>query len=636
MNSLLKNVGETVVLSKMRKPASSTKQMLDLIDSLNDGKITTLFVYNTNPSYSLPTSSNFNLAIKKAKKVVSFSSILDETAQFASYISPSSTSLESWGDIRVVPGVNSLMQPAMSPVYNTREFGDQLIATAELAEASNFAAGAKTFKDYLQASWRKLHSTERPGGSFNSFWNKSLENGGYFSDKTNRVEVSVRSAAFDQDFDVPEFGYKQVAKKAPILYPFASVRSFDGRAANRPWLHEIPDPISQLVWDAWGEVHPKTAEKHGLKQGDLVTARNYYGEVTVPVYITENVHTDIIAVPLGHGHTSYGRYAKEAGGGNAFHLLNKPAATGALALFSSRVDLARARGKSTATNVQGSSSQYDRDLARTKYKDIGEHKNGHHSDSHHADSAHGQHHEPEQMYTQREHPLYDWVMSIDLAACTGCSACVAACYAENNIPFVGKKISQEGREMSWLRIERYYDKTPSEELKVSFLPMMCQQCNNAPCEPVCPVYATYHNEEGLNAMVYNRCVGTRYCSNNCTYKVRRFNWYEYNFPEPLNWQLNPDVTKRTAGVMEKCTFCVQRINAAKDSSKDLGRFVQDGEVEPACVQSCPTKALTFGNKNNPYSKVNKKIKDERGYKILNHHINTQPSITYLEDVRYKV
>ncbi len=251
----------------------------------------------------------------------------------------------------------------------------------------------------------------------------------------------------------------------------------------------------------------------------------------------------------------------------------------------------------------------------------------------------GGHHEPKQMYTQREHPIYKWGMAVDLAACTGCSACVVACFAENNIPVVGRKAVAQGREMAWLRIERYYDtvhtESGGEELHVSFLPMMCQHCGNAPCEPVCPVYATYHSEEGLNVMVYNRCVGTRYCSNNCSYKVRRFNWGEVDFPEPLNWQLNPDVTPRSVGVMEKCTFCVQRITEAKDTAKDLGRLVEDGEIKPACVQSCPTQALTFGNLNDPKSTVSKLSHDHRAYKVLNHHLNTQPAISYLEDQKYR-
>jgi molybdopterin-containing oxidoreductase family iron-sulfur binding subunit len=286
-----------------------------------------------------------------------------------------------------------------------------------------------------------------------------------------------------------------------------------------------------------------------------------------------------------------------------------------------------------------------RDLAKTKMLTgvaaAAAHADDHHGSSYgaHGSEGHGGHHEVKQMYHQREHPLYEWGMNIDLAACTGCSACVVACYAENNIPVVGKKIVSQGREMSWIRIERYYDSVPTEsggeELKVSFLPMMCQHCQNAPCEPVCPVYATYHNEEGMNAMIYNRCVGTRYCSNNCSYKVRRFNWFQYEWPELLDWQVNPDVTKRTVGIMEKCTFCVQRIAEAKDIAKDLGRSVEDGEVTPACVQTCPTQAITFGNLKDPNSRVSKLAHGERAYKVLDHHLNTQPSVSYLEDIRYK-
>jgi molybdopterin-containing oxidoreductase family iron-sulfur binding subunit len=234
-------------------------------------------------------------------------------------------------------------------------------------------------------------------------------------------------------------------------------------------------------------------------------------------------------------------------------------------------------------------------------------------------------------------------MAIDLAACTGCAACVVACYAENNIPTVGKELCSKGREMSWLRIEKYIDteghgsdQGEGEEFTVNFLPMMCQHCNNAPCEPVCPVYATYHNEEGLNAMVYNRCVGTRYCSNNCSYKVRRFNWVDIEVPEPLSWQINPDVTKRSMGVMEKCTFCVQRIVEAKDIAKDEGRFVNDGEIQPACAQSCPTQAIVFGNLNDPDSRVSKLSGDKRAYKVLDHHINTQPAVSYLNDIKYRL
>lgn len=240
------------------------------------------------------------------------------------------------------------------------------------------------------------------------------------------------------------------------------------------------------------------------------------------------------------------------------------------------------------------------------------------------------------MYPKLEYEQYRWGMSIDLSSCIGCGACVTACYAENNIPVVGKEMVAQGREMAWLRIERYFaDESPQywdpDAPDVSFSPMLCQQCGNAPCEPVCPVYATYHNPEGLNAQVYNRCVGTRYCSNNCSYKVRRFNWSQAEWPEPLHLQLNPDVTVREAGVMEKCTFCVQRIQEGKDRAKDDNRPVRDGEITPACVQTCPTQAITFGNLEDPDSAVSQQSHSPRAYTVLE-ELNTKPAITYLKRV----
>jgi len=235
------------------------------------------------------------------------------------------------------------------------------------------------------------------------------------------------------------------------------------------------------------------------------------------------------------------------------------------------------------------------------------------------------------MYPPQRYIKHRWGMSVDLSKCIGCGACVTACYAENNIPVVGKAQVAKRREMSWIRIERFYHEDNGFDIR--FIPMLCQHCGNAPCEPVCPVYATYHNHEGLNAMIYNRCVGTRYCSNNCTYKVRRFNWFTYNWPEPLNWQLNPDVSVRTKGVMEKCTFCVQRIRFGEDRARDEERNVRDGEIIPACAQACPAKVIVFGDLKDHESTVSHLSKDERGYRVLQ-EVNTQPAITYLKKVTW--
>ena len=633
LNLIVGAVGNTVNIASMRKPKTSLQDALSILNRMDQGEIDLLMVHNTNPQFNLPADLGFEYARRKVKLVVSFSTALDETAELADLILPSNHSLEGWGDVRALPGIYSLIQPAMTPVFDTKDFGDILIELARRVEKGYLVKDSEDFYAFLKQSWQTLHSEVNVSTPFEKWWKESLERG-IFVDQSRRGDkapVRVQDSVFSLNFDSPVFSANQATDQDPVLMPFPSVKSFDGRAANRPWLQELPDPVSQVSWDAWVEIHPTTAEKFKLQQGDVVAVRNFYGEVNVPAYVTEHVNPGIVAIPMGQGHTSYGRFARElSGNGNVMTLLpgDRDSQIDSVSLLSTRVTLHRSSKRSKLVVAQGSDSQHDRHIANTRV--LGE--DGEVLKSHHDYHHHG---EVKQMYEQRKHPLYQWGMSVDLAACTGCSACIVACYAENNIPVVGKEVFSQGREMSWLRIERYMEGS-AEELKVNFLPMMCQHCNNAPCEPVCPVYATYHNEEGLNVMVYNRCVGTRYCSNNCTYKVRRFNWFEYEVPEPMNWQLNPDVTKRVAGVMEKCTFCVQRINEAKDRAKDQGRPVQDGEVQPACVQSCPTQALSFGNLNDENSKVSKLSKDDRAYKILDGHLNTQPAVSYLEDVKYKI
>jgi molybdopterin-containing oxidoreductase family iron-sulfur binding subunit len=660
LNLMLGNVGKTVILASMAKPQSSAKNLASAIDDMAAEKVDVLITYGTNPAFSFPDSFGYEFAVnkvglkggttsKKAGLVVALSSHLDETTQKADYILPLHTTLEDWGYVRPTGGSISLIQPSMRPIFETQSVGDVFLTIAANAEKNVAPSGVTTFDAFVKNNYLAATSSQA-GADTQKFWMSSLEKGGYFPEggDTAASRASVNPGAFALSFGIAPAHLKDGEL---ALYPYPSVKTFDGRAANRPWMQELADPITQAVWGAWAELHPDTAKKIGVKQGDAVILRTDDGEVHVPAYVTEHVHPGIVALPLGQGHSAYGRYAASAGTGSAFSLLPKVLASGveALALTGVAVEVVRGLGSGDLVTVQDFSSQEGRDLAQTTFitgaaaahaHGAGSHGNNHggsHGDAY--GGGHEGHHEPKQMYEQREHPLYEWGMTVDLAACTGCSACVVACSAENNIPVVGKKIVAQGREMAWIRIERYYDSVKTEdggeELKVSFLPMMCQHCQNAPCEPVCPVYATYHNEEGMNAMVYNRCVGTRYCSNNCSYKVRRFNWFQYEWPELLDWQVNPDVTKRTVGVMEKCTFCVQRIAEVKDVAKDLGRLVEDGEIKPACVQTCPTQALTFGNLKDPKSKVSKNAASERAYKVLDHHLNTQPAVSYLSDIRYK-
>ena len=405
--------------------------------------------------------------------------------------------------------------------------------------------------------------------------------------------------------------------------PYPSSRYYDGRGANKPWLQELPDPITTAVWDSWAEIHPDTAKKLGVQEGDFLSIESPYGKIETHAFIYKGIRPDTIAVPLGLGHKSYGRYAENRGV-NPVELL--PASTdeisGGFAWLSTRVKVLKTGKREKLVKAQNSMSQGDRAIAQAVT--LREIQNGLHEE---------EHHEEPDIYPPHKHIKHRWGMSIDLSKCTGCGACVTACYAENNVAVVGKEQVSRGRYMAWIRIDRFFEEDDVDGPGTRFIPMLCQHCDNAPCEPVCPVYATYHNYEGLNVMVYNRCVGTRYCSNNCTYKVRKFNWFNYKWPEPLNWQLNPDVTVRSVGVMEKCTFCSQRIIFAKDNAKDEGRDVRDGEVTPACAQACPSKAIVFGNLMDPESNVSRLSKGERGYHVLR-EINTKPSITYLKKVKW--
>lgn len=662
INLLLGSVSKTITLEDIRELKTDFKAVDKLISQLDKAKVDVLMVSGTNPEFTLSTSSKYGYAKKKAKLLVSLSAQMDETAKASDVILPLHSSLEEWGDDRSTKTAYSLKQPVMSKIYDTKGFGDTVLSLGKELGVSSLKASS--YLEYLKAEWMELHKTSSESNiSFTAFWKKSLERGGYYRKLNFIVKPEVSKEAFDVDFS----GFKVLASSKSggdsdlVLYPFASVKTFDGRAANRPWLQEVPDPITSVVWDTWAEINPKTASSKGLKTGDSISLTNTNGQLNIPVYVTKHVKEGIVAVPIGNGHTEYGRYASMVQGGNVYDLLpNLKASSMTPALLTAGVALSPGRKAVELVKTQITDKQGKRHIAQFETmgsKDKSSHskeayshgsnkpmKIEHvtHEDSHHGDGGHGHgggHHEPKQVYLQRKSPLYHWVLTVDLAACTGCQACVVACSAENNIPVVGKEVSSQGREMSWLRIERYVDEpgegdNHSEELVVNFMPVMCQHCQNAPCEPVCPVYATYHNEEGLNAMVYNRCVGTRYCGNNCSYKVRRYNWFEFDWPEPLNWQLNPDVTKRTAGVMEKCSFCVQRINEGKDKAKDLGRLVEDGDITPACVQSCPTQALTFGNFNDKTSKVYELGKSKRAYKVLDHHLNTQPSVIYLKNRKY--
>jgi molybdopterin-containing oxidoreductase family iron-sulfur binding subunit len=402
-----------------------------------------------------------------------------------------------------------------------------------------------------------------------------------------------------------------------VLYP--TVQLAHGAYANVAWLQELPDAVSKVVWDNYLSVSPATARKENLKEGSVVELKVGGKTVKAPVHIQPGLHDDVIAMAVGYGRTGAGKVA-DGIGIDAFQFASLK---GGAAQFSGlAASLTKTSDKYHLACTQGHHVMEGRQI-------VAETTNA----AYQKDPGSGIHrHKVFSIWPDHQYTKHKWAMSIDLNACTGCSACVIACQSENNIPVVGKKYVMEGREMHWIRIDRYYKGNPENPEGV-FMPLTCQQCETAPCETVCPVIATAHNDEGLNDMVYNRCVGTRYCSNNCPYKVRRFNWFNYSKREmPLHMALNPEVTVRSRGVMEKCTFCVHRIRAKTMELKVKGEAYKDGDVKTACQQTCPTDAIIFGDLNDASSAVAKLFQDQRTYALLE-DINTQPRVRYMSHVR---
>jgi molybdopterin-containing oxidoreductase family iron-sulfur binding subunit len=444
-----------------------------------------------------------------------------------------------------------------------------------------------------------------------------LRAGGRFDEVPTPVDLTVR--------DVSD-ALARVSTQAPsvdayTLIAYPSPQFYDGRSANEPWLREVPDPVTTIAWNDWIEVHPETARKLGIREGDTVVIESDHGRVEAACHVSGGIHPTAIAMPIGFGRRGGLRYAADRGA-NVLNVLPPHASDGPHASWSvANVRVRAGQRRRVVIALQAADPNTEEGEPFAQVVDPGR-----------IDTDRRAKPPSTSLYPPHTHREHRWGMAIDLNVCTGCNACVVACYAENNVPVVGEQACAMGREMSWIRIEREnrLESAGNGVVRVEnvFLPMLCQQCDQAPCESVCPVYATYHNPEGLNAQVYARCIGTRFCSNNCPYKVRRFNWSQPAFPSPLTDQLNPDVTVRSAGVMEKCTFCIQRIQAGKQQAGREQRQLRDGEITPACAQTCPSEAIVFGDLLDPESRVARLSADARGYHVLE-ALNTRPAITYL-------
>ena len=675
LNDVAGNVGSTVTIGG--GPATAAAPFSDMADAINamaSGQVGVVLVHGTNPAYSLPAGSGFRDAFDQVPFKVSFASAMDETAAMADLIMPDRHFLESWGDARPARGVHSVQQPAMQPVphFDAKQTGDTLLAVS--SHLGNDMVSA-TFYEYLRAPHQAMHADDPAG--FEQMWHNHLRTGMFgmggmggmgmgngmgngMGGGMNAPQQSPQLRAPDAalTFDVPAFDGS--GDLTLIVHP--SPRFGGGEFSNSPWMQELPDPVSKITWHSWLEMNPVTAEARGVREGDMVTVTSPHGEVTVPVWTYPGIREDSVALAMGGGHTDMGRWATDAGV-NALDLLPAVAEqpSGAFVTVATTVTVAPTGDRRRMATIEGSNQQFDRPIAPAiAMADLGHGEEDHEDGAHHDELMELQGYGGVQPVPAEEgaptafplegadHGLYAdahekprWGMAIDLDKCTGCSACVTACHSENNVPWVGEDQVVMGRDMNWVRIERYYehiDASHASHLDVRFLPMICQHCGNAPCEPVCPVYATYHTPEGVNAQVYNRCVGTRYCANNCPYKVRVYNWYRYtdeNVPEPMTWQWNPDVTVRTNGIMEKCSFCMQRIRDAENrAALEEGRDVRDGEIVPACQQSCPAEAIVFGNLRDPESRVAQVIDNERTYRVLDELINTQPAVNYLKKVTF--
>ncbi|MBI3455878.1 MAG: 4Fe-4S dicluster domain-containing protein [Candidatus Rokubacteria bacterium] len=676
LNYALGNVGKTVRFGPNSALGRGSRyaDLAALTRAMASGEIAVLLVKDANPAFTLPWKSGFAEALGKVPFVVSFSSHLDETSAHAHLLLPDLTPLESWGDYSPREGVFCLMQPAMGPVpavgprredaldlvfprskktfpgVRTKATGDVLldVGRALLPGSEKGPFSAKAFADYLRGVWQGIAKSAAPGVPFEEFWEAALRRGGVWTDVA-AVKVTLQP------------GIKLAGAAARLAGPadglalmvVPSSRHYDGRSANKPWLLEAPDPMTQLVYESWVEVPAEAARRLAITTGDVVRVVSPHGRAEVPAYVSETLHPGTVAIPLGLGHTEYGRFAR-AVGVSPLGLLpgDVDAASGGPNWLSVRVTLEKAGRRSTLATPAGVTDvDPEREIVETiALKDaVVAEKRGHAPV--HANLP--------SMYPDLKYPEHRWGMTVDLDSCTGCQACVVACQAENNVPIVGlaevprvpeapnpiaasgKQQIGYGRNLLWLRVERWWDhghppggaRGPAAGAgrppQARFVPMLCQHCEVAPCEPVCPVFAAYHTQEGLNGQVYNRCVGTRYCGNNCPYVVRRFNWYRYEWPAPMTLVLNPDVAVRDRGVMEKCTMCIQRIIAGKDRAKDEGRRPRDGEILTACQQTCPTRAIVFGDLKEAESRVSKLSGSPRGYHALG-ELGTRPAVTYLK------
>ncbi len=625
LNAALGNFGKTIDIERPSLQRSGDDiAMTDLVGKMQRGEVHTLIMHGVNPAYDYPDAEQFLAGLEKVALSISFSDRRDETSSHARAVCPDHHFLEAWGDAEPVESHLSLSQPLIAPLFETRAAQETLLKWLGNDEADYYK--------YLREFWRTVvFPRQKELHDFDAFWERSLQDG-VVAVSPGSIAVAPKfkgdwKAAVDKILTEARETSSATAEDRFELHCYETVALRDGRHANNPWLQELPDPISKVTWGNYAAVAPSLAKKIGLSDGDVVRLTAGNRQLELPAFIQPGQDGRTISVALGYGRKQVGRAGQNVGV-NAYPLTSMEHGHRRYSVKS--VVLEKTGRTERLGSTQTHFSMEGRPIVlETSLEEL------------HKSAEQGT--ETETMptlWTERLHGEHSWGMAIDMNSCTGCSACVVACQAENNVPVVGKDQIERIRIMHWIRIDRYYS-GPEEDPVSVHQPMMCQHCQNAPCETVCPVVATTTSSEGLNQQVYNRCIGTRYCANNCPYKVRRFNWYNYtenpqfdfNMESPLGRMvLNPDVAVRSRGVMEKCSLCVQRIQLAKNVALQGRRELADGEIQTACQQACPTQAIVFGDLKDPNSRVSQMQRNQRHYQVLD-ELGTRPNVSYLKKVR---
>ena len=631
INRLLENIGKTIQFdSYLRTHAALDSNMDMLIGKMKKGAVSALLIYNVNPAYTWYDRNTFTEGLKKVGLTVSLSGTPDETNSFVQYICPDHHYLESWNDAEAKKEHFSLMQPAINQIFDTRQMADTLL---------KWSGSTMSYYDFIKDYWggnmmkRQSEYTDPV-----TFFDRTLQKGIFEPAAAPKVSVEKPGKSGSLPFDaiLKKTGNNSDKNIIEIVF-YETVALGEGRQANNPWLQELPDPVTKICWDNYASVSPAFAKDYNLNDGDFLKL----GEVEAPVHIQPGQAYGTIGIALGYGRLKCGKVGDKVGT-DVWTMLSSESGN---IVYTTKLDQIVKTGRAyifaqTQTHHSMEGRAFVREAGLTEFRNNPAAGN----ELHTYNLEHNK-----SLYKERKYPHHHWGMAIDLSRCTGCANCVIACQAENNVPVVGREEVQRVHEMHWLRIDRYFT-GEEDNPEVVFQPVLCQHCQNAPCENVCPVAATNHSSEGLNQMIYNRCFGTRYCNNNCPYKVRRFNWFNFSGAGTLTGNLrdkegmtgnlrrmvlNPDVTIRAQGVIEKCSFCVQRIQAAKLKAKYENRALHENDIQTACSQSCPANAIVFGDMNDLKSELSRLINSGRRYNLLE-ELFTMPSVNYLTKIKNKI